>query len=135
MNTVENLEMPNVERDRAICAHKITEPTLSPNSIGTELGLREECAGALERYCMFMYTLRKFSDATQEHGNALAAGDMEALLQIRNDRSRNDQPDLPFQVSDDPQSDYYLEKRIAYPMGNGYTNAMRAPVEIVYVSG
>jgi hypothetical protein len=83
---------------------------------------------------MFMYTLRKLSDITEEHGNALAAGDSEALLQIRDDRRRNDKPDLPFQVSDDPQSEYYLEKRVAYPMGNDYTNAMRAPIETVYVS-
>jgi hypothetical protein len=84
---------------------------------------------------MFMYTLRKFSKIAEEHGNALAASDSEALFQIRDDRRRNDKPDLPFQVSGDPQSDYYVEKRVAYPMGNGYTSAMRAPIETVYVSG
>jgi hypothetical protein len=97
----------------------------------------KHCSGAQDRKAtpMFMYTLRKFSDITEEHGSALAVGDSEALLQIRDDRRRNDKPDLPFRVSDDPQSDYYLEKRVAYPMGNGYTSAMRAPIETVYVSG
>lgn len=84
---------------------------------------------------MFMYTLRKFSDVTKEYGNALGADDVDALLQIQHDWHRSDKHDVKFKLSDDPQSDYFMEKRIAYRMRNGYISGWRGPIDTVYVSG
>jgi hypothetical protein len=83
----------------------------------------------------FMYSLLKSSDLS-EHGNALASDAADALNQIRDYRRRHNAADLPFHLSDDPSSDYFMEKRNAIPSthGTGWTNDPRGPVDTVYVS-
>jgi hypothetical protein len=82
----------------------------------------------------FMYSLHKSADLS-DHGNALASGPAEALVQIRAYRRANNMPDVPFAMSDDP-SEYFLEQRKAVPSrhGPGWTNDPRGPVEVLFVS-
>lgn len=84
---------------------------------------------------MFMYTLRRHPHLT-DLANALGPDDQDAINQVSAYLRGINAPVPPFRLSDDPQSEYYLEKRLAVPSqhGNGWTNDSHGQVEIVHVA-
>ena len=84
---------------------------------------------------MFMYALRRHPHLT-DLASALAPDDQDAINQVAAYLRGINAPVPPFRLSDDPQSEYYLEKRRAIPSlhGRGWTNDPRGPVELVFVS-
>ena len=63
-------------------------------------------------YPMFIYTFRRYSDLT-DLASALSADEADALRQVEAYLRTTNLAVTSLQVSDDPQSVYYFEKRRA----------------------
>lgn len=91
-----------------------------------------DCSHDSKGHTMFMYTLRRHPHLT-DLANALGPDDQDAINQVSAYLRGINAPVPLFRLSDDPQSEYYLEKRPAIPSphGPGWTNDPHGPVEVL----